>query len=695
MEHSMMDYVDLEIGLHRYDTDAYAVELRFSQPGSDADVRPARDTLPLARFDFARLRELELDISGYGQCLAAGLFADSSVLATFAHARGAAGTLDVPLRVRLYIGPGLPELHRLRWETLCDPQNGTSLCTADQVLFSRYLSSDDWRPVRLRPKGDLRALVVVANPSDLGRYKPGGVQLGPIDVAAEVARAKLGLGAMATTTLESGGSATLSAIAEHLRDGYDILYIVAHGAIVKGESLLWLENANGGVAVTPGSELMTILRESPHCPRLVVLISCQSAGNGYDDTFSALGPRLAAGGAPAVLAMQSQFSMATSATFMEQFFKELQRDGQIDRATAVARGAIRDRADAWMPALFMRLKSGRIWYVPGFAEDQKGFRKWPALLNSIQRGRCTPILGAGLLEPLLGSTREIARHWAEAYAFPMEPHEREDLPQVAQYLAVNQDAQFPRDQLGELLCEEIMQRFGSGLPKHLRSAQAGQIGALLEAAGAICRARDPADPHGVLANLPFPIYITTNPDNLLEAALSAVGKQPQVAICPWNDYVESSLAGYDDEPTPQRPLVYHLFGDLREPDSLVLTEDNYFDFLIGVTRNNHLIPDVVREALADTSLLFLGFQMDDWNFRVLFRSLMSREGRVRRSRYAHVAVQINPDEGRILEPERARQYLESYFQDADMSIYWGSSEDFIQDLHRRAPPVVRDSPIQP
>ena len=30
---------DLEIGLHRYDAESYSVELRFSHPESDADVR--------------------------------------------------------------------------------------------------------------------------------------------------------------------------------------------------------------------------------------------------------------------------------------------------------------------------------------------------------------------------------------------------------------------------------------------------------------------------------------------------------------------------------------------------------------------------------------------------------------------------------------------------------------------------------
>jgi SIR2-like domain len=129
--------------------------------------------------------------------------------------------------------------------------------------------------------------------------------------------------------------------------------------------------------------------------------------------------------------------------------------------------------------------------------------------------------------------------------------------------------------------------------------------------------------------------------------------------------------------------VYHLFGHIAHPDSVVLTEDDYFDFLIGVTGNKQLIPHAVRRSLADTALLFVGFRLDEWDFRVLYRSLMNQEGRGRRRKYVHVAAQVDPEEGRTLEPERARSYLEDYFQGADISIYWGSVDDFLRELDQR------------
>ncbi len=690
----MTTIADLELSLHRREINSYTAELRYSQPDSEAEQR---FTPSEVRLDLAALAALALDSKAYGQSLTQALFADPVLRSSFAQVRVNAQSLDATLRFRLLIGPSAPELYGLHWETLRDPETGDPFLTSENLLFSRYLSSLDWRPIHLRPRGELRVLAVVASPSDLGDY-----DLAPVDVAAELARVRASLGNIPVTALPdaaSGKRATLTDLAACLRDdcgegGFDVLYLVAHGALVRDEPWLWLEDAAGKVARTSGNDLVTRLRELQQRPRLVVLASCQSAASATGsaapsagDALTALGPRLAEAGVPAVIAMQGNVSIETIEKFMPVFFTELGQDGQIDHAMAVARGAVRERPDHWMPALFMRLKSGRVWYVPGFGDDREGFEKWPSLIRSISRGQCTPILGPGLMEPLLGSLREIAQHWAETYHYPMAPHERESLAQVAQYLSVNQDRRFPYDELEEYLQHEIQTRYSGDLPENLRDGRP-PLDELIEAVGAKWRERNPLDSYKILAQLPLPIFITTNVDSLLESALKEAGKDPQVVLCPWNEYVEQSETIYDREPdyrpSANRPLIYHLFGQFSEPDSVVLTEDDYFDFLIGVTSNKDLIPTAVRRALADAALLFLGFQMDEWNFRVLFRSILAQQGGGRRDRYAHIAAQIEPEEGRILEPERARRYLENYFaKGVDISIYWGSAQDFAKELINR------------
>lgn len=680
-------YADLELSLNGHHTGSYAIDLRFSQPDSDADMRLARAEPALAAIDRDHLRSLALQPAAYGQALSEQLFADTAVRAAFAQATSVAQSQSLTLRLRLLINANAAELHSLRWETLRDPQSGQLLLTSENVLFSRYLSSQDWRPVRVRSRTDMRALVLIANPANLTDYAPGEQALTPFDVEAESERARAGLGNIPLTIVSEPGTVTLQNLSDHLRDGYDILYLVIHGAFIKNEPYLWMENDEGLAAVVRGSELVGRMRELSRLPRLVILASCQSAGQGSEgevsrnEALATLGPRLAEAGVPAVLAMQGNISVQTVERFIPVFLEELQRDGQIDRALAVARGAVRDANDWWMPVLFMRLKSGRIWYVPGFGEDGQDFEKWPALVRNIERGNCTPIIGPRLTETLPDSSEQIALHWSETYRFPLAPYQREDLAQVAQYLMVSQDFQFPREEILEELRTRMLAYYQDDLPP---TAPEEDLETLFRRVGALRRERFPNDPYKVLAEQPFSVYITANFSSLLTEALHAAGKEPRVELCRWNPDLEALPSIYDDEPdylpSEQEPLVFHLFGSSAEPDSLVITEDDYFDYLFGIATNKDLIPIPVRRALTDTGLLILGFELSSWSFRVLFRSLLSQEGRGRRKRYAHVAGQITPEEGRILETDRARQYLEMYFQDADIDIFWGSVDDFVHTL---------------
>lgn len=684
-------YADLEIGLHRRDRKTWTVELRFNNPKSEVDDRFEAGGSLRVGLDLDALWQERYDADAYGRRLTESFFGAPGVDHWFDKARSLAQSDDLSLRVRLLIGASAPELHDLWWETLRDPHDGTALLMDESLLFSRYLSSNDWRPVGVRPESQLRALAVVANPSDLADYEPDGRALPPVDVTGELERIKRALAPIHVTALASTGTATLAGVINGLREGHDILYLVCHGYLVDGEPQVLLEDATGKVRRVPGADLVDALRDLQRLPRLVVLASCQSAGGGEEASsgdhgaLAALGPRMAEAGIPAVLAMQGDVSMQTVAQFIPVFFAELNRDGQIDRAMAVARRAVRDRPDWWMPVLFMRLKSGRIWYAPGFAGNGSGFEKWPALYNEIRRGRCTPILGPGLTDGFIGSPHEIARGWARRYRFPMAPHYREDLPRVAQFLSVNQSSRFPRDELTDYVRDELLKRYGG----HLSTAAAnGSLDQLMEAVGTYRRSIDPVEPHAVLARLPFKIFIATYQANLLADALIAEGKDPRVELCRWKDPNDDDLwpeSVFDDPasrytPSPERPLIYHLFGQIQNPDTLVLTEDDYFDFSIGVTRDRELIPERVRRTLTDSALLFLGFRMDEWGFRVLFRSILNQEGREKRAGYPHVAAQIDPEEGYTVEPDRARKYLESYFSKSEISIYWGSVESFLREL---------------
>ena len=118
---------------------------------------------------------------------------------------------------------------------------------------------------------------------------------------------------------------------------------------------------------------------------------------------------------------------------------------------------------------------------------------------------------------------------------------------------------------------------------------------------------------------------------------------------------------------------------MQYPQTLVVTEDDFFDYLMWVNRSEVAIPKAVECAWSENALLFVGFQPDDWNFKVLFRSILNADRRERHRPYKSVAVQVNPNES-TLQPQRARRYFDHQFREAKVGVFWGTAEDFLKAL---------------
>ena len=356
---------DLEISLHRRSAGsrAYSVESRFTPPDSASEIRLGADTAVEVDFDLDALRELAAgsDWNGYGDELSSAFFEPEAVKLAFGQAIARAGS--GPLRLRLLFGPTAQDLHSLYWETLYNPLDHTLLSANQNILFSRYLASAGGREVILRTKADVKALAAAANPAGLDEFG-----LSPVDTAGEITRARQGLKTIRTTSLgENSERCSLSNLVRRLQDGYDILYLAAHGSLLKGQAWLWLEDDQGKVARVSGDELASQIRALDNPPLLVVLAVCESARKDEGSALQSVGPKLCEAGSPAVVAMQGKISMESVARAMPVFFEKLLRDGQVDRALASARSALEagGALDFWMPVLFMRLKDGIIWRKSG------------------------------------------------------------------------------------------------------------------------------------------------------------------------------------------------------------------------------------------------------------------------------------------------------------------------------------------
>jgi len=122
-----------------------------------------------------------------------------------------------------------------------------------------------------------------------------------------------------------------------------------------------------------------------------------------------------------------------------------------------------------------------------------------------------------------------------------------------------------------------------------------------------------------LAELEFPLVITTNYDQLFEDALAAAGKRPRVAVYtpelePTTDY---------RDPTPDSPVVFKIHGDVDRPESLVVTDEDYIQFVLRMSNKDPYdpVPLTLKFYLTGWTTLFVGYSLLDYNLRLLFKTL--------------------------------------------------------------------------
>ena len=316
-----------------------------------------------------------------------------------------------------------------------------------------------------------------------------------------------------------------------------------------------------------------------------------------------------------------------------------------------------------------------------------------SLVPHLRDGRITPITGVAMTDSLVGTRRQIAQDFARSFEFPLARHQQEDMPQVAQFVTVMTNAETLRSSLREHLAIRL-QRHLTEERKFTEEHDAGGLAELFVGTWSRLRSAIDSDPHSVLARLPCPVFVTGHPASLIGAALREAGKNPVEEVCRWRpDVYDWPKSIFEAEPgyvpSASRPLVFHVFGRLEVPDSLVITEDDYMEFMIRTAEDKSLIPPSVRAALADSALLLLGFNLQDYDVRVLLRTLVGQEGAQRLHRYTHVAAQVDPSSD-VMSPERARRYLERYFgkfRQPSIDIYWGTVDEFAADLSAVLGPV--------
>jgi hypothetical protein len=303
---------------------------------------------------------------------------------------------------------------------------------------------------------------------------------------------------------------------------------------------------------------------------------------------------------------------------------------------------------------------------------------WENLLDAIDRKYCIPFIGDSAIEYFnqiddyaFLTSKEIAKELAEKYDYPFAgPYE---LPKVAQYLAIEQENDiFPRTYISDRLSKVKPPDFYSDVYSK--------------------------SPHVILAQLDLPIYVTTNYDLLLEEAIKSQGKEPISEICTWNEELKKAVEigtitsvtkkWREYSPTAEKPLVFHLHGSITYPSSMVLTEQDYDNFLL---RMNHvydekdILPTIIRKTLPGSLLLFIGYYIDDVNLNSIFQGALSFMSTIiRRGRNKISPISVPLIYTTTIKQEKALKYLQNNAAHKyGIEIHLTYTNQFINELQTR------------
>lgn len=305
------------------------------------------------------------------------------------------------------------------------------------------------------------------------------------------------------------------------------------------------------------------------------------------------------------------------------------------------------------------------------------------IVERIRAGRCVPFLGAGVNASTkdykgLPMANDVALHMVKALLKGKMKDQLETLTRSAE-----KDIKLRLAQLSaQLSDEEIRKLNDDALDLYLK--EAGPLPTLLTA-GLPDLARialhvevkkdfeflmnrlrevipdtdeyEPSPLLNVLASLPFKLLVTANYDRLLERALEKTAASVTDSEKPY-ELVIQPVKGFTDKEqkniqkrlsATQKPIIYKIhgsFGDTnnqtayKEDSTLVLTEEDYIQFLSIVGRQDLGVPNLIKDKMIDSTILFLGYSLQDWDFRTIFKTLI--EPLPEKQRPKSFAIQKNP-----------------------------------------------------
>jgi len=168
-----------------------------------------------------------------------------------------------------------------------------------------------------------------------------------------------------------------------------------------------------------------------------------------------------------------------------------------------------------------------------------------------------------------------------------------------------------------------------------------------------------------IAQIPFHLIISTTPDLFLLESF----KKNKIRHA-FSFYDKTTNPKKLRTPTQNTPLLYNLFGSIEKEESLILTHDDLFDFLLAIFGSNKLPTELNNSLQNAKNFIFLGFKFDKWYVQLLLRLL-----HLHQAKYGFVPYASNREKNPAIEPLCINQFKIEFVDD--------KCNEFINNLFKR------------
>lgn len=262
-------------------------------------------------------------------------------------------------------------------------------------------------------------------------------------------------------------------------------------------------------------------------------------------------------------------------------------------------------------------------------------RDWTTIVERLDDGLCVPFLGAGVN--------------AAGDGYAGLPLGAAVALRLAEDLVTAQVATFE-----ELAKVEVLNEALNDYPHLLRLSlqdlarvafhleRAVDNPHLMEVVQEILHDRDsqPSRLLKTLARLPVRLIVTTNYDGLMEKAFDEAGREYRRVVQPIDGWDPNTMVELDKELAEKKaagiPILYKIHGSFDDEagttPQIIITEEDYITFLTVVANERRGIPQQISSEMTSATLLFLGYSLEDWDFRTLFKGTIETLGRYKTRR---------------------------------------------------------------